>query len=84
MQITVTQAEALKAKVEKILTWRWTEPPEEEGKMEELDHTHSHPPPKNKVGYITKPCFPSVFYYFHLKFIRKINTSVVITYTHIH
>ncbi|XP_052227577.1 chromodomain-helicase-DNA-binding protein Mi-2 homolog isoform X2 [Dreissena polymorpha] len=32
----------LKAKVAKILTWRWTEPPHPEKSMEEMDHTHEH------------------------------------------
>ncbi|XP_052717900.1 chromodomain-helicase-DNA-binding protein Mi-2 homolog isoform X6 [Crassostrea angulata] len=36
--------EPLKGRVAKILTWRWTEPIQEEGKMEELDHTHPHLP----------------------------------------
>ncbi|XP_048729194.2 chromodomain-helicase-DNA-binding protein 5-like isoform X3 [Ostrea edulis] len=36
--------EPLKGRVAKILTWRWTEPLQEEGKMEELDHTHPHLP----------------------------------------
>ncbi|KAL3861735.1 hypothetical protein ACJMK2_007758 [Sinanodonta woodiana] len=34
----------LKGKVAKILTWRWTEPPKNEEKLEELDHTHHHSP----------------------------------------
>ena len=32
----------LKAKVAKILTWRWTEPPTSCSSMEEMDHTHEH------------------------------------------
>ncbi|XP_052821460.1 chromodomain-helicase-DNA-binding protein Mi-2 homolog isoform X1 [Mya arenaria] len=32
----------MKAKVAKVLTWKWTEPPEPEKKMEEMDHTHEH------------------------------------------
>ncbi|KAK3592589.1 hypothetical protein CHS0354_001757 [Potamilus streckersoni] len=36
----------LKGKVAKILTWRWTEPPKNEEKLEELDHTHHHSPKK--------------------------------------
>ncbi|XP_062597362.1 chromodomain-helicase-DNA-binding protein Mi-2 homolog [Saccostrea cucullata] len=40
--------EPLKGRVAKILTWRWTEPLQEEGKMEELDHTHPHLPASTK------------------------------------
>lgn len=40
----IFQCEPLKGRVAKILTWRWTEPIQEEGKLEELDHTHPHLP----------------------------------------
>ena len=41
--------EPLKGRVAKILTWKWTEPPEEEDKLDELDHTHPHLPAGKKV-----------------------------------
>ena len=40
--------EPLKGRVAKILTWKWTEPPEEENKLDELDHTHPHLPAAKK------------------------------------
>ncbi|XP_063408580.1 chromodomain-helicase-DNA-binding protein 4-like isoform X12 [Mytilus trossulus] len=38
----------LLGRVQKILTWKWTDPPADEGKMDELDHTHPHLPAVTK------------------------------------
>lgn len=40
--------EPLIGRVQKILTWKWTDPPADEGKMDELDHTHPHLPAVTK------------------------------------
>ncbi|XP_071146572.1 chromodomain-helicase-DNA-binding protein Mi-2 homolog isoform X6 [Mytilus edulis] len=40
--------EPLVGRVQKILTWKWTDPPADEGKMDELDHTHPHLPAVTK------------------------------------
>ena len=50
------QCKPLKGRVAKILTWRWTEPPQPEKKMEELEHTHEHhlSPKKTAVSILNK------------------------------
>ncbi|KAL5015035.1 hypothetical protein ScPMuIL_009305 [Solemya velum] len=70
-------AESLKGKVRKILTWRWTEPPKPEKKLDELDHTH-HDSPKKREHRPTREFFIKWLdmSYWHCSWISELQLDV--------
>ncbi|XP_021364893.1 chromodomain-helicase-DNA-binding protein 5-like isoform X3 [Mizuhopecten yessoensis] len=71
-------AQPLAGHVEKVLTWRWTEPPEQEDKLDELDHTHAHPPSKKANIKPTREFFVKFrnLSYWHCDWISELRVDV--------